>query len=309
MQSELGGHFFSSVLDTLPQHISILDPRGDIKWVNRTWQEFSHHNGGQENETSVPANYLSVCEKSALAGDEDAEKALEGIASIISGKQQAFYLEYPCHAPDTQRWFMMSVAPLEAQKTDRFVVSHTNITDRKLAELQVFEQALTDGLTGLANRRHFDDFFDREWRLGARMNHPISLILADIDHFKLYNDGYGHLQGDDCLKMVGSCLKSFGRRPGDLVARYGGEEFALVLGNTSAQGALEIGEDIRQAIAKLNLPHDHSPLSKIVSASIGVATCKPGDETMTGMQALVQAADECLYKAKSNGRNCVMSSA
>ncbi len=163
----------------------------------------------------------------------------------------------------------------------------------------------TDGLTGIANRRRFDESLEREWRRAARTRSPISLILGDIDFFKLYNDHYGHLAGDDCLRQLALILAGSTRRPTDLVARYGGEEFVCLLPETSAKGALRVAEHLRQGVAELGLPHAHSTVAPHVTVSIGVATLvpKPGQPSSD----LIRRADELMYEAKRNGRNQIQS--
>lgn len=167
------------------------------------------------------------------------------------------------------------------------------------AELQ--KLTCQDGLTGIANRRRFDDFIRKESLRSAREGTPISLILIDIDYFKLYNDNYGHLRGDDCLQKVAETLEHAVQRPADIVARYGGEEFAVVLPNTDAHGAVKIADSLRHAIEALELPHAYSPLCNIVTISMGIA-CKVASEKASPAD-LIEMADEALYEAKNAGRN------
>ncbi len=164
--------------------------------------------------------------------------------------------------------------------------------------------AVTDGLTGLFNRRHFNLTLAQEWARASRNGRSLSLVLLDIDHFKRYNDAYGHQAGDACLIEVAGVLKAHARRSGDCAARYGGEEFALILPELSSAQAGEIAERIRQAVAELALPNSGSD-SGIVTVSIGVAARVPGD-TMRP-EDLLRLADEALYAAKHEGRNRVVS--
>ena len=178
-------------------------------------------------------------------------------------------------------------------------------TTRKLeaANEKLLHLSQVDGLTGLANRRRFDEFIDQEWRRMAREKLPLSVIMLDIDHFKRYNDRYGHVSGDDCLRRVAAALQDSLRRPQDLVARYGGEEFAVVLPGTAAAGALHVAEEILTRVAGLALPHDASPTAAVVSVSVGVATREPAPPSSPGMA--IAAADGALYSAKNAGRNRV----
>ena len=157
----------------------------------------------------------------------------------------------------------------------------------------------------MANRRWFDESLEREWQRALRDATPLSLILADIDHFKRYNDRYGHVAGDECLKQVAAAMQSCVHRGGDLVARYGGEEFAVILPTTDARHAGEIAERVRNAVIALGIKHADSSAGNVVSVSIGVASVIP-DQPGDGVP-LVQAADRALYLAKNAGRNRVVS--
>jgi len=162
--------------------------------------------------------------------------------------------------------------------------------------------AATDALTGLGNRRAFDEVLEREWHRAVRGREPISLALLDIDHFKRFNDHYGHMPGDECLAKVGHLLSDTVFRPGDVVARYGGEEFAIVLPNTSAEGALQVAERVRQIIEHQGWRHVGSP-EGCITVSVGVATIEPTPREPKS--TLFEQADAALYKAKAQGRNRV----
>lgn len=158
-----------------------------------------------------------------------------------------------------------------------------------------------DGLTGIANRGRFDEVLDHEWRRASRSGLPISLLFIDVDEFKAFNDGHGHLPGDECLKDLAGLLEQSLRRPSDLVARYGGEEFAAIMPDTDRHGAFEVAERLREAVSGLRLPHACSEVASHVTMSLGVATLVP----TPGQQPdhLVAAADAALYAAKHAGRN------
>ena len=160
-----------------------------------------------------------------------------------------------------------------------------------------------DGLTGIANRRHFDEELDREWRRAIRAKTPLSLVMLDIDSFKPYNDQYGHQQGDECLKKVATTLKELLKRPGDVCARYGGEEFAIILPATTLEGAARVGETLRAGIEALGIAHARGQSASIVTVSVGVSSGAPADEA--GAPSLIARADEALYRAKQTGRNRV----
>ncbi len=164
--------------------------------------------------------------------------------------------------------------------------------------------AAIDGLTNIYNRRKFDETIGLEWRRAARNGKPLSLILFDIDHFKLYNDNYGHARGDECLKKIAEALKNALQRPGDFIGRYGGEEFAAILADSSADGARQVAEKLRQTIVDVNIPHAHSKTAPYVTLSAGVATVlSPGSGE--SIEGLIDAADKMLFHSKKNGRNQV----
>lgn len=161
--------------------------------------------------------------------------------------------------------------------------------------------ACLDGLTGVANRRYFDESFNREWQRLAREQAPLALILCDIDYFKQYNDTYGHLAGDLCLKQIASAIEQAAKRPADLVARYGGEEFAIILPNTKAEGALAVAEEIQSYVKALQIPHAKSQVSQYVTLSLGIAVTVPMPRS--AVKQLISTADQALYEAKFQGRD------
>ena len=157
-----------------------------------------------------------------------------------------------------------------------------------------------DGLTCLANRRRFDETLDAEWRRARRYGQPISLMMIDVDFFKKFNDRFGHIGGDDCLRKVAKVLRESAQRPGDLAARYGGEEFAIILPATSASNALSVAAQVRERLAVLAIPHPDMASGK-VSVSIGVCTMVPDVQAL--LEVAISAADKALYLAKSEGRD------
>jgi diguanylate cyclase (GGDEF)-like protein len=166
------------------------------------------------------------------------------------------------------------------------------------------ELAQRDGLTGLYNRRLFDDQMSRIWRQARRERAPVQIILVDIDYFKVFNDLYGHQAGDDCLRRVADTLNVAAKRPFDLCARYGGEEFVLVLSDPPRDYAETLPERLRREVASLGVPHEGSPVAGVVTVSIGVAMVTPGNGR--SLAGAVQMADEALYQAKEEGRNRVV---
>jgi diguanylate cyclase (GGDEF)-like protein len=163
--------------------------------------------------------------------------------------------------------------------------------------------AFRDGLTGLANRRAFDNRGTAEWSRCRRLATPLSALMIDVDHFKLYNDSYGHGQGDECLRSVAHALTSKVHRTSDMLARYGGEEFVALLPDTDHSAALGMGERLREAVEQLKMEHRASKVTDYVTISVGVATLVPSAEG--GLASLLEQADGMLYACKSAGRNCV----
>lgn len=158
-----------------------------------------------------------------------------------------------------------------------------------------------DGLTGIANRRQFDETMEKEWQRGRREQQPLSLVLIDIDYFKPFNDTYGHQKGDECLQKVAKALEESVHRPADVVARYGGEEFAVILPSTDNKAALALTDRFRDAVRGLDIAHEVSGAAPIVTISAGVATLVPAEPL--GVETLINLADKALYQAKEHGRN------
>lgn len=189
-----------------------------------------------------------------------------------------------------------------------FDISERKKTEEKLISLQkeLEELSFKDSLTGIANRRMFDSILEMEWANARRNNHPLSVILLDIDYFKQYNDYYGHIHGDNCLKRVAQILGAAVNRPRDFLARFGGEEFVLVLPETDAQSARKIAQRCFDLIAAERIAHSQSQISNILTASFGIGSIIPSrdDESID----FIEKVDKRLYQAKEKGRNCIVDS-
>ena len=200
----------------------------------------------------------------------------------------------------------LMVSPIK-DSTGKIIGASTiahDITELKKTEELLRRLSTTDELTGLANRRAFDLFLGEEWRRVLRDRREISIMMIDVDFFKQYNDTYGHLKGDACLKSVAEVLETFARRPGDKVARFGGEEFVVLLSLVDSQNAVYIAEKIRMDVEALRIPHEKSDISDYVTLSIGVVSILP-QQKMSPVD-LIKSADEALYRAKEEGRNRVV---
>ncbi|RWU25261.1 diguanylate cyclase response regulator [Pseudomonas alkylphenolica] len=179
------------------------------------------------------------------------------------------------------------------------------VSQQQLLDTNLVLQRLmnSDGLTGLSNRRHFDEYLELEWRRAMREQTQLSLLMIDVDYFKAYNDTFGHLAGDEALRQVADAIRGSCARPSDLPARYGGEEFVLVLPNTSPGGARLVAEKLRQSVEVMNIAHNMPDADACLTVSIGLATQTPS--IGSHCRQLISAADKGLYQAKHNGRNQV----
>lgn len=186
------------------------------------------------------------------------------------------------------------------------------LDDLNAAKLQMQEQAHTDPVTQIPNRRFFDHIFKAEWRRAARENQTLSLLMIDVDYFKRYNDHHGHHAGDQCLQIIAQCIRASARRAADVVARHGGEEFVVLLPDTSLEDAAKLAERLRKNIEEQHIPHSDTGIPRIITVSIGVAACHPTaqgnmspdkESIITYPAMLLKAADRALYRAKRNGRN------
>lgn len=202
-------------------------------------------------------------------------------------------------------YLAVDAGPIYADDGQLIAVVETlrDMTEQKYAQLALQQLATCDGLTGIPNRRSFDERLQVEWRRCQRRGEPLSLIMADVDQFKRYNDHYGHPGGDVCLKAVAGILEQHIFRPADLAARYGGEEFAVILPNTDLEGARTVAERLRGKVEALELPHETSDVGPWVTLSLGVASCAP--DILGRHEVLIGEADRALYEAKVSGRNRV----
>ncbi|WP_439359711.1 sensor domain-containing diguanylate cyclase [Bradyrhizobium sp. DASA03007] len=245
---------------------------------------------------------------SALAGihADDMERVRQAITALRNGEAEEARFVYRQHHRDKgEIWAEAALHVTLASDSgaiDGVVAVVRDMTEQKDLQDKLASLATTDGLTGLANRRAFDERLADEWARARRDGTQLSLLLIDVDHFKKFNDHYGHLAGDACLRALGRILSTYARRPADLAARYGGEEFAVLLPNTGPDGCAEVGEGIRQALLDLAMLHAQNPPSRLVTASVGGAAALPSQTTMD-CSTLVAAADRALYAAKDSGRD------
>jgi len=289
-----------AMIDSIEDQITLVDAAGNIFFVNDSWLRFADDNGGARDAVGVGRNYFEACARAAASGDALAAQVLDGMRALVAGGAGDFAFEYPCHAPNGERWFVIRMRPVRGDAGRLFVISHVDVTRRKLAERRVERLAYEDVLTGLANRRRFEHALRTEWRRRVRAALPLSVIALDIDHFKRYNDTFGHVEGDRCLRAVGGSLRPCARRAADVAARLGGEEFWLLLCDTSAEQAARVAEQVRRTVAQLGA---RDGVCRKVTVSAGVATAAP--DRIGSPETLMREADAALYAAKRAGRDCV----
>jgi diguanylate cyclase (GGDEF)-like protein len=220
------------------------------------------------------------------------------VVPILQGNHLwGLLIAHQCSGP--RHWKELEISLLNQLATQAAIAIQQSELYQRVQQL-----AMVDGLTQTANRRHFDDYLNQTWKRMGQISSPISLILCDIDFFKRYNDSYGHPAGDECLRQVAAAIRCTANREDDLVARYGGEEFAIILPNTTAEGAFKVAERIRAAVKALKLEHQLAPIGQ-VSLSLGIATLIPDEQSSPPL--LISSADQALYQAKQQGRDCAIS--
>lgn len=290
---------FSHILDSIDQQITVIDAQGNIKYVNQSWRDSFIKNGGKNNFDWNKQNYLSVCDTAAKLGDNISLKVLNGLNNLIFNKRNKFTLEYPCHSPTKESWYLIKAFPLK-NFFGHFVVTHLNITENKVLENNAKESSIIDFLTGVYNRRGLELKSSDEFSRAKRSQSAIALCIFDIDNFKLFNDTRGHQAGDECLKSVANEIKHYAKRPGDIAARLGGDEFVLILANLTEKDVVEVAASIRDKVSALDFV---LPNKNRVTISAGVISLIPLHHN-SNIDYLYKYADLALYQAKKT-RNSV----
>lgn len=260
-----------------------------------------------------PGELIGTTYQDSIVHPDDIAAVTATLDALKSG-EPAKSLTYRCRKKDGTYLWMEANISLYCDRVTGEPIGHVNVV-RNVAERKAAEERLQDAylaletlasvdpLTGTANRRQLDETLGHEWLRAYRTTSSISVLLFDVDHFKFYNDLYGHLRGDACLRQIADAARQVFRRAGDTVARFGGEEFAIVLPDTDRQGAFELAQRLRQSVESLRIEHPGSEHG-IVTVSVGCATVVPTADTH--MNNLIDAADRALYEAKRAGRNCVI---
>lgn len=290
--------FAIAVIDALSAHICVLDSNGQIIAVNQAWQNFGAANSQAADFSDIGCNYLEICGSSSGPGAAEAGDFATGVRMVLEGSTPLFQMEYPCHSPTVSRWFLGRVTPLELPEGGA-VISHENITSRRLLEIELEKLAATDALTGLPNRRYFLDRANIEFEKVRRFHTPTSLVMIDVDNFKSVNDTHGHAAGDEVLKSISRVCRDR-LRQSDVLARFGGEEFVILLPDTNVLDAARVAEVLRKSVEEGPVKTDDGIIS--VTASFGVTQIFSGDATL---ETALARSDRALYKAKRAGRNVV----
>lgn len=250
----------------------------------------------------------TVKELKIWLNSSDRIKFIQGLQKKRMIRDQEFQLRSKTGQIKT---LLISAELIEVENQTCILVISKDITERQKIKAALEEAnkklqrlAHIDGLTQVANRRSFDETLEREWKRCFREQQPLSLILCDVDYFKQYNDYYGHLQGDECLKQVAKAITQAVKRQTDLVARYGGEEFVVILPNTNLDGALQVAQFIQDEIRQLQIPHLKSEVSQFITFSLGISTIIPSN--LVDSSTLVNRADQALYQAKQQGRDRII---
>jgi diguanylate cyclase (GGDEF)-like protein/PAS domain S-box-containing protein len=277
------------IVDSMDQGLLIVERCGRIQYANPACDRYLGHAADELVGRSLAE---------LLAQQESYPDDCAAMEAIGHGTREVLIR----HRDGGLRAMDLTMTPMHAAD-GLFVALLHDITHHKQSEDALQRAAMLDPLTRIANRRHFDSFLEREWQRAIRNAQPLSLVVLDVDHFKLYNDTLGHAAGDVCLQKVAQALQAHALRPTDLAARYGGEEFVLLFAETPQEAAARLAEAIRTTVEALQLPNPRSPTSPWITVSVGVATIVPTQLDQVGQ--LFVCADRAMYAAKGGGRNRV----
>jgi diguanylate cyclase (GGDEF)-like protein/PAS domain S-box-containing protein len=310
----------AAILDAAVDAIIIIDNRGCIELFNKAAERIFQYNSdeviGEKIDMLMPEPYSSEHDSYLQHYQSTGKKKIIGIGREAIGLRRNGEV-FPIELSISETF--VSGEPVYAgivrditkrKKTEEELTHHRDnlelLVEQRTNELSKANEALqklanVDGLTQISNRRNFDEILQKELQRAIRFQNPISLMMCDIDYFKQFNDSYGHLAGDDCLISIAKCLKESFKRASDVPARYGGEEFAVILPHTNYIEAKYMSERFIENLSNLKIPHNGSDVSDYVTISIGIVSVIP--DLPCDINALMNVADEQLYKAKQNGRN------
>lgn len=285
-------------------HLVILD----IMMPDMTGYEICEQIKANPNTNQIPVIFLSAIQNTANKVQAFELGAADYITKPFKTVEVLARIDNQIRLRKLQLQLLDKNSRLEQEIKKREIIEQQLIdSEGALYQVNVVLKNLAnlDGLTQVANRRRFDETLGQEWLRSVREKQPLALIICDVDYFKLYNDTYGHLSGDDCLIRIAQGISNAVKRPTDLVARYGGEEFAVILPNTDLDGAIVVANLIREAIKSLEIEHSASQVNPYITLSLGVAAIAPQLDQNSEM--LIAAADKALYQAKQQGRDRICS--
>jgi diguanylate cyclase (GGDEF)-like protein len=262
--------------------------RPDLVLIDVTMPVMDGYEATRQMREISPDDWVPIIFLSSMEADQDLDRAIEAGGDDYLVKPVSYVV------------LNAKIRALRRLETMRHklldISSQLAIANRELEKL-----SRQDGLTGIANRRYLDSYMLSEMQRAVRTREPLSLLLMDVDFFKLYNDCYGHQTGDECLRQVAEALRAAARRPADLPARYGGEEFAMVLPDTALQGAVDVAVAVQKLIAQTAIAHSRSEVGDTITLSLGIASLVPSHQSLP--EHLITQADAALYQAKHQGRN------
>ncbi len=282
-----------SVIDSLLEHIAIMDRNANIVATNTAWDNFALENGAVNiRRCAVGANYLQICTV-AVKNDKNLENVVCNLRDLLNGRIDNFTYEYPCHSPDKKRWFLLYATPfIVDDELLGVVVSHINITDRKLAELEAIRFAKYDFLTDALNRRFGIEKLEREIDLADRYRHKFTICFIDIDNLKYVNDNLGHNAGDKLIKKTARLIKDNLRKT-DMVIRMGGDEFLIIFPLTGQKEAREVLDRITGGI-------DDKEATGLYDFDISYGLAEYDPERKLSADKLIESADRKMYKHKTS---------
>ncbi|HYO15562.1 MAG TPA: sensor domain-containing diguanylate cyclase [Thermoanaerobaculia bacterium] len=295
MQKHLDKSWLQQILDAMTEHVVVLDAGGRIVMVNDAWKRFSCQNGGPDLSWEG-VDYFETCKEAMRSAGDVAEQSravLVGLDAVLGGRLDHFQIEYPCHSPQRLRWFVMNATPLTEGPCGA-VITHAEVTERKLREMEILQQAHRDPLTGLANRRLFEARAEELLTSIEENCSSAAVLLLDLDRFKPVNDTFGHQAGDKILRQVAARLSAMTHSSG-LVARLGGDEFGVLVPGVRAKEAEALADRILTALGR---PFYLKGRELRLGASLGLSLYPMDGDCLTD---LLEAADTAMYQAKAAG--------
>jgi len=288
----LSQDFYQGAFENLPFSAAILGSDGTILAVSAAWRQFARDNGG-DGDGYLGANYLATCRR---AEDREARHLCDELERFLGGQGNTLEWEYPCHSPQVRRWFLMKASRFDAGDQTLVLVSHLDITQRRLAEEAALEKAHHDELTGLLNRNSFPERLQQSLALAQRRGETLAVLFLDLDGFKAVNDRFGHERGDSLLAELGGLMRMRFRQM-DAVARLGGDELVLIASPGDPDNAHRLAERVHRLVGEAA---ESAGVAGYVSASVGISYFpQHGQDPDT----LLGKADWAMYQAKQYGRN------